>query len=87
MQKDLLSRYVGSKTQRHSSAHRKRSADTEGAPSHVGIKRAQAKSVRKHFEDVVLRNCIRKVTGRNTSVTKSSTPKEDQMIGDTSPQS
>lgn len=48
----------------------------------MGIKRAPAKSVRKHFQDVVLRNYIRKVTQRNTSVTKSSTPKEDEMIGE-----
>lgn len=80
---ELLSCYLGSKEQRHSEAGRKHTAGKEGA-SRVGIKRALAESVRRHFQDVVLRNYIRKVTQRNKGVTKSSAPKEDQMTGDKS---
>lgn len=80
---ELLSCYLRSKKQRHSGAGRRHIADKEGA-SRVGIKRALAKSVRRHFQDVVLRNYIRKVTQRNTGVAKSSAPEEDQMTGDKS---
>lgn len=83
---ELLSCYLGSTKHRHSGAGRRHTADKEGA-SRVGIKRAPTKSVRRHFQDVVRRNYIRKVTQRNTGVTESSAPKEDQMTGDTSSQS
>lgn len=49
--------------------------------STLGIKRAPAKSVRRHSQDVAPQNYITKVTQRNTSVTKLSTSREDQIIG------
>lgn len=47
----------------------------------MGIKRAPAKSVRRQFQDVAPKNYITKATQRNTSVTKLSTSREDQIIG------
>lgn len=49
--------------------------------SSMGIKRAPAKSVTRHFQDVAPKNYITKVTQRNTSVTKLSTSREYQIIG------
>lgn len=49
--------------------------------STLGIKRVPAKSVRRRFQDVAPKNYITKVTQRNTSVTKLSTSREDQIIG------
>lgn len=54
--------------------------DRQGGSS-MGIKRAPAKSVRRQFQDVAPKNYITKVTQRNTSVTKLSTSREDQIIG------
>lgn len=61
-------------------AGRKCIIDRQGG-SRMGIKRAPAKSVSRHFQDVAPKNYIRKVTQRNTSVTKLSTSREDQIIG------
>lgn len=45
------------------------------------IKSAPAIAVRRHFQDAAMKDYITKVTQRKKSVTKLSTSREDQIIG------
>lgn len=77
---EFLLCYLRFKNHRQYGAGKRYILDRQYASS-MGIKRAPAKSVTRHFQDVAPKNYIKKVTQRNMSVTKLSTSREYQIIG------
>lgn len=62
-------------------ASRELNSSIKAASHSTAVSGGPAKSVSSHSGDVALKNDITKVTQRNTSVTKLSTLRGDQIIG------